>query len=113
MLAEHSYQVFRTYDFIFSRAGFSTHDILNVHNIGGGIDDLYAESGTEKNALQSFSGRLDYQLLHRYFLIHLLSFNHSAHIYLALFLQPLTLGIQTASPSRASLGAAKGSLHFD
>ncbi|MCO6490891.1 MAG: SusC/RagA family TonB-linked outer membrane protein [Phaeodactylibacter sp.] len=68
VLAGHSYQVFRTYDFIFSRGGFSTNDILNVHNIGGGIDDLYAESGTEKYALQSFFGRLDYQLLHRYLL---------------------------------------------
>ncbi|MCB9293095.1 MAG: SusC/RagA family TonB-linked outer membrane protein [Lewinellaceae bacterium] len=68
LLAGHSYQVFRTYDFIFSRGGFSTDDILNVHNIGGGIDDLDAESGTEKYALQSFFGRLDYQLLHRYFL---------------------------------------------
>ncbi|MCO6479581.1 MAG: SusC/RagA family TonB-linked outer membrane protein [Phaeodactylibacter sp.] len=68
LLAGHSYQVFRTYDFIFSRGGFSSDGILNVHNIGGGIDDLYAESGTEKNALQSFFGRLDYQLLHRYFL---------------------------------------------
>ncbi|MCB0594948.1 MAG: SusC/RagA family TonB-linked outer membrane protein [Lewinellaceae bacterium] len=68
LLAGHSYQVFRTYDFIFSRGGFSTDAILNVHNIGGGIDDLYAESGTEKYALQSFFGRLDYQLLHRYFL---------------------------------------------
>lgn len=65
-LGGYSYQKFTTKDFLLSRAGFSSDEILNVNNIAAGGQLLINESGVEQNALQSFFARINYQLKDRY-----------------------------------------------
>lgn len=68
LLGGYSYQEFRVEDFLFSRGGFTTDEILGVDNIGAGTTEEVAESGKEKSGLQSLFGRLDYAFREKYLL---------------------------------------------
>lgn len=67
-LGGYSFQEFITKDFLLSRSGFSSDEILNVNNIAGGTEFGVTESGVEKSALQSFFARINYQYQDRYLL---------------------------------------------
>lgn len=66
-LAGHSYQTFLNQGFTVSRQGFSTDEIIYVNNIEGGTGGgIPPTSFKEKNELQSFFGRVNYNLMDKY-----------------------------------------------
>lgn len=69
LLAGHSYQRFRNYRYGFSETGFEVDDIRYIYNLSFGKQtQIYGSSSILVNELQSFFGRINYNLMDKYLL---------------------------------------------
>ncbi|MEG2819982.1 MAG: SusC/RagA family TonB-linked outer membrane protein, partial [Muribaculaceae bacterium] len=68
-LAGHSYQKFNNYNYGFHINGFEVDDIDYIYDFGFGSNKLISgESNITKNEIQSFFGRVNYNLMGKYLL---------------------------------------------